>query len=233
VTDESDLDDLLDAAGESSDSPWRICALCPDVLGVSGVGISVVTEAGNRGVVCATDDLSSHVEQLQFTLGEGPCVEAIASGAPVLVPDLADGEGSARSRWPAFTDAAVTSGVAALFAIPLRVGGVRLGAMDFYRSTPGPLSPRELAGAVRAADAAASALLRWHTAGLDILAEGAAGAYQLQVHQATGMVKVQLGVSIEEALVRLRARAFATATPLQDLANDIIARRTRFSLEDR
>lgn len=201
---------------------------------MSGVGISVVTEAGNRGVVCATDDVSDRVEQLQFTLGEGPCVEAISSGAPVLVPDLADADGAAGKLWPAFAEAAAVTGVRALFAIPLRVGAIRLGAMDFYRSTPGQLSTDELAGAVLAADAAASALLRLQTAGFDFLsARQGRSAYQLQVHQATGMVKVQLGVSVEEALVRLRARAFASGKPLQELANDVIARRTRFSVEDR
>jgi hypothetical protein len=224
---------LAEAAAEGAGQPRRICLLCTEALGVNGAGISMVTPTGNRGVVCATDEVSALVEQLQFTLGEGPCVDAVSTGAPVLIGDLADRTGFALERWPAFLEATDAVGVRALFAFPLRVGAVRLGAMDMYRTTPGELPAAELSAALLAADAAALSLLHLDGDGSDFLAALHGGAaYQLQVHQATGMVMAQLGVSVEVALLRLRARAFASGRSVQDLAQDVIDRRTRFSPED-
>jgi hypothetical protein len=225
---------LAQVTAEGPEQPRRICALCVGALGMSGGGISMVTTQGNRGVVCATDEVSAQVEQLQFTLGEGPCVDAISSDAPVLVPDLSDQAGLATERWPAFLDAAAGAGVRALFAFPLSVGGIRLGAMDLYRDRPGELGPGELAAALMAADTAAVALLHLATdTGEHFLTDvPGGGGYQFQVHQATGMVMAQLRVPIEEALVRLRARAYAAGRPLQDIAADVVERRIRFTPED-
>jgi hypothetical protein len=224
---------LAEAAAEGADQPRRICQLCTVALDVTGAGISMVTATGNRGVVCATDDVSASIEQLQFTLGEGPCVDAVSSGAPVLIPDLDDAGDFARERWPAFLSSAAAGGARALFAFPLRIGAVQLGAMDLYRATPGELPEADLAAALLAADAAALSLLHLDAGERDVLGGSDGGAaYQLQVHQATGMVMVQLQVGVEEALVRLRARAFASGVPLQVLAQDVLARRTRFSPED-
>src|SRR5450756_5497 len=69
------------AAGERGAQPRRICQLCVQTLGVTGAGICLVTDTGNRGVVCATGDVSGRIEDLQFTLGEGPCIEAVRAGA--------------------------------------------------------------------------------------------------------------------------------------------------------
>lgn len=224
---------LGEGAAEGPEQPQRICRLCTDALDVDGAGISLVTGIGNRGVVCSTDDLAGRIEQLQFTLGEGPCVDAVSFGAPVLIPDLTDAESFETARWPGFLASASAAGVAALFAFPLTVGGIRLGAMDLYRQRSGDLSDEELAAALLAADAAATALLHLTAGPEDFLSRAQGGAaYQMQVHQATGMVQVQLGISAQEALLRLRARAFATGQPLPELALDVIDRRKRFSSED-
>jgi hypothetical protein len=205
------------------------------MLGVTGGGISMVTTAGNRGVVCATDDISAQIEDLQFTLGEGPCIDAVHAGAPVLIADLNEPGDLRVERWPAFMEGAATAGVRAVFAFPLRIGAIDVGALDLYRDQPGELAADELPAALMAADAAAVALLHLDTARDNVFADDldARSTYQLQVHQATGMVQVQLGITTEDAFLMLRARAFAAGRPLVDVATDVVARRLRFSTEDR
>ena len=137
-------------------------------------------------------------------------------------------------RWPAFLEGAGAAGVRAVFAFPLRIGAISVGAMDLYRDTPGDLATGELPAALMAADAAAHALLDLGSPWDDPLGGSAdfRSTYHPQVHQATGMVQVQLGVTTEEAFALLRARAFATDRTLVQLASDVVARRIRFSTED-
>lgn len=218
-----------------ADGPLRICRQCVRTLAVDGAGIAMVTATGNRGVVCSTNEAAARIEDLQFTLGEGPCVDAVNEGGPVLLPDLEDVDVVGSGRWPAFLAGARTAGVRAVFAFPLRVGAIRLGVLDLHRTEPGELTAEQLRAGLVAADAAAMALL--HQAGdgrPDPFADDLAGGstYHLQVHQATGMVQVQLGVPTEQALLILRARAFASGTPLHELAAAVVDRRLRFSPED-
>jgi hypothetical protein len=224
---------LAEATSERASQPQRIAALCVTMLDVSGAGISMVTNSGNRGVVCATDDIAARIEDLQFTLGVGPCMDAVTAAKPVLVADLADADDLAVERWPAFMAGAAAAGVRAVFAFPLQIGAIVVGALDLYRDQPGELTENQLAGALFAADAAALALLHLDAGSGDPFADDPMtnSDYQLQVHQATGMVQVQLGVTTEEALLSLRARAFFTERPIADIATDVVARRLRFSSE--
>lgn len=222
------------ADADSTAQCQRVCQLCVDVVGVTGGGVSMVTSAGHRGVVCATDEISAQIEALQFSLGEGPCVDAVVSGSPVLVADLDERGDLAVERWPAFMEGAGAAGVRAVFALPLRIGAISIGAMDLYRDQPGELATDQLSAALLAADTAALALLQidyrrdeTFTDNLDVRS-----SYQAQVHQATGMVQVQLGVRTEDAFLMLRARAFAAGRPLIDVAVDVVERRLRFSTED-
>jgi GAF domain-containing protein len=222
-------------AAQPEGRPQAICQLCVETVGVSGGGISMVTQHGNRGVVCATDDVAEQIEDLQLTLGQGPCVDAVQSGMPVLIPDLSQPEDLAVERWGTFIGTAASLGVRAVFAFPLRIGAISVGALDLYRDTPGMLTDQELPAALLTADAAALALLQLGDSRGDRFAddEDARSSYRLHVHQATGMVQVQLGVTIEDAFLALRARAFADGRPLVDVATDVIERRLRFSMEDR
>jgi len=194
----------------------------------------MLTTSGNHGVVSATDAVSAKIEDLQLTLGEGPCIDSVRGGSPVLISDLGAFGDFSIDRWPAFLEGAGRVGVRAVFAFPLRIGAITVGAMDLYRDEPGALADDELPAALMAADAAAHALLHLDDPP-DAPAAGASDfgtVYHPQVHQATGMVQVQLGVSTNEAFVRLRARAFATNRSLVDLAGDVVARRIRFTTED-
>lgn len=220
---------LAAAAQERAVQPLRICELCVELAGVSGAGISVVTATRNRGVVCSTNVVSRQIEELQLDAGEGPCVDAAREGGPVMVPDLDDLGDVLAHRWPVFVTAARAAGVKALFALPLRIGAIGVGVMDLYRDRAASLTDEELSFALMAADAAALSLLYLDGEnGGDPLSPGFRDAH---VHQATGMVSVQMGVPVEEALLLLRARAYASERPLTELARDVVARQLRFSAE--
>lgn len=203
-----------------------------DALGVTGAGISMVTKIGHHGVVHATDETAAQLEDLQLTLGEGPSIDAVMSGAPVLIPDLSESD-IVVERWPAFMKGAAEAGVRAVFAFPLRIGAISVGALDLYRDKPGELAA-QIPEALMAADAAALALLQLESTWDESFGEDmdARTSHQLQVHQATGMVQVQLGVTTGDAFLMLRARAFADGRPLVEVARDVVERRLRFSKEE-
>ncbi|SFP05949.1 ANTAR domain-containing protein [Amycolatopsis arida] len=221
---------VIAARGDGQDSatlPARLGAECLSALPVSGVGVALMTAEGPSGVVlAATDERARQLEELQFALGEGPCVDASGSGRPVLQPDLA-ADGSA--RWPGFGAAVLDAGVHAIFAFPLRVGAIRVGVLDLYRDTPGSLSALDLADALAFAEAATVVVLHLQDHdehGGSALTGPIDG--QAAVHQATGMITVQLGVSLAEALLRLRAHAYTTGRTVSAVAADVVNRRLRF-----
>jgi GAF domain-containing protein len=207
--------------------PARVCRACVDTLSISGAVLALVSHDGAGGTVAATEALSPDVHELQFTLGEGPGVDAFATGAIVLEPDL--GDPTAAARWPAFAPGAQQSGTAAAFAFPLSFGGTRVGALCLYRDTPGPLSSRELADGTLLASIATVVMIAMQSQVTrpadDLHAAIEGGAGPAVVHQATGMAMVQLGVTIAEAFVLVRAYAFAHDRPLAAVAADIVARR--------
>jgi GAF domain len=200
-----------------------------DVVGLSGAGVMLVADQVIRGSLRSNDQVSNLIEDLQFTLGEGPCVDAYQSNEAVLVPNLAD---PGHRRWLAFTPSAVTAGVGAIFGFPLRVGKVRLGALDLYRDRPGALNEEQYADALVMADVAA----HWV---LDVQADAPLGAmpaelelgaeFHLIVHNAAGMVAAQLGTTVTDALIRLRAHAFSHELLLRDVAESVVDRTLRFS----
>src|SRR5688500_991797 len=123
---------------------------------MTGAGIMLMSGDVPRGSVCSTDPVSALIEQLQYDLGEGPCVDAYHLDRPVLEPDLAE---PVTPRWVAFAAPAVASGARAVFGFPLQVGAVRLGALNLYRDQPGPLDDEQHADALVMADVAAQAVL--------------------------------------------------------------------------
>jgi hypothetical protein len=207
-----------------------LCGAAVRALPVKGASVSVMVPAGHRGTVHATDPTAAAIDEWQFTLGEGPAVDAFGDGRPVLVADLQDPALPYGRWWPAFTPAALDAGVRAVYALPQQLGAIRLGAFTLYHDEPGALSPAHLARALQIADTTAIALLH-----LGHGAPGPAGSgqaadgqlYRAEVYQASGIIRVQLGVSLEEAMIRLRAFAFAEGRPVGDVARDVVARRLR------
>ena len=219
---------LLSDIDAPSTGTRRLCEVAAEVTGLSGAGIMLMPGGASAGSLCCTDRVSTLIESLQFTLVEGPCIDAHTSGGSVLEPDLAD---PGRPRWPGFAPPAVAAGARAVFGFPIRVGAERLGALDLYRDRPGPLSGDQHADALVMADVAARAILAMQadappgTLAAELEAEA---DLQLVVHQASGMVSVQLDVSVADALVRLRAHAFATDRLIAAVAEDVVDRQLRF-----
>jgi hypothetical protein len=206
----------------------HVCAAVIAATSVDSVAVTVVLSVVPRETLYASDEVAAELEELALTLGEGPCVDATA-GRMTLVADLTASDSV--TRWPVFAPAAVHAGVGAVFALPLQVGAIRLGVMDLYRTLPGELGREQLADALVLADAACALLL--DAAGGDLPSPDGhrpqpAGPQHPEVHQATGMITVQLGVSAAVALIRLRAYAYANDRRLRDVAADVVGRRLRF-----
>ena len=205
----------------------RLCEVCAEVTSMSGAGIMLMFQDAPQGTVCTTNEVSSQLEQLQYTLGEGPCVDAYREDRPVLEPDLANPE---TKRWLAFTEAAVKIGAKAVFGFPLQVGAVRLGALNLYCDQPGALGEEQYANALAAASIVAQAVLVLQAKAPDgMLAKELerSSDFQLVVHQAAGMVAVQMNVSVTEAMIRLRAYAFGNERRLADVAGNVVDRSLR------
>lgn len=218
------------AALSSGGDAWssaRLCQVCPGIIGADGAGVMLMSGDIPRGSLCSSNEVSQLIEDLQYTLGEGPCVDAYRDDKVVTEPDLAD---PVTRRWVAFTPPALEAGVRAVFGFPLRVGTVRLGALNFYRDSAGPLNGDQHADALVMADVAARWVLEAQAgAPPDAIAqELQIGAdFHYIVHNAAGMVSVQLGISVAEALIRLRAFAFSSDRLLADVARDVVARTLR------
>lgn len=206
----------------------RLCEVCAEVTDMSGAGVMLMSDDVPRGSLCTTDTTSALIEHLQYTLGEGPCVDAYEQGRAVLEPDLAH---PSTLRWLAFAGQAVRAGVLAIFGFPLQVGAVRLGSLNLYRDQPGPLRDEQHADALVMSDIAAQAILVLQADAPPgkLSAELQEGAdFQYVVHQASGMVAAQLEVSIAQGLIRLRGHAFGNDRALAEVAGDVVARRLRF-----
>jgi GAF domain-containing protein/ANTAR domain-containing protein len=222
---------LLGIAGDVGDEralAEQVCRAYVMGLDVDGAAISLLTASTSSQTLCATDATAELLEELQFSLGEGACVEAAVTGRPVLVADMH--HSTEVSRWPSFAAAVVEqSDVGALFAVPFQWGAINLGVLDLYRTAPGSLSDVQLRDAISAADMAALMFLGVRTDSgdgewLDHSVYGRA-----EIHQATGMVLAQLGVSATDALARMRAYAFVEQRLLSDVAHDVVSRRLRFT----
>jgi hypothetical protein len=203
----------------------RVCLAAVKLLSLNGAGLSLMINGELCGTAGVSDPGIASVQELQLSLGEGPCVDAWTGRTVVIERDL---DAPSEVRWPAFAQAGVRVGVRAVFAFPMTLGAIRVGVLVLYRDHPGGLSADELAFGFVLADFATHIVLGLQAgAPADTVHTLLAREppHWAEIHQATGMVSVQLEVSLDEAFVRLRAQAFATETPLRDLARDIVARR--------
>jgi ANTAR domain len=219
---------LAAMASVDGDAPTvidRLCVAAVALLSLSGAGISLMADGQLRGSAGVSESGIAAVQELQLELGEGPGVDVRTSNMPVLEPDLGE---PGVSRWPAFAHAAQDAGVQAVFAFPMQVGAIQIGVLMLYRANSGPLADEELALGLVLADVASQIVLAVQAgAPPDTVHALLAGepAHWAEVHQATGMVSVQLGISMDEAFVRLRAYAFGDGRSLREIARDVVARR--------
>jgi GAF domain-containing protein len=180
------------------------------------------------GTVCSSNALVEKVEEVQYNLGEGPCLDAFNTRQPVVIPDLAAGD---QHRWPGFREGALAEGIRAAFGFPILIGSVCIGALNLYQRRSGPLSDDQFADALAVAHIAGRTVLDWQS----VAGEGSL-ARQLEhlpanravVHQATGMVSVQASIPVNDALALLRASAFSSNRPIHEVATDVVRGELRF-----
>lgn len=219
---------VVGGIGGAGHGSWdRVCVACAEALSVTGVGIVLLAGDDQPALLGISDEVEGIIEEAQFTLGEGPGVDAGRHGFPVHEPDLAV---AGRRRWPAFTIRALDAGAAAVFALPLQVGAARVGALNLYRDRPGPLSREQLTAALAVSDLVTRAVLNLQAGAATgaLAAELADVPFRAVVHQATGMIAAQLGVAVGDALVRLRAFAYAEDRSVDEVAALVVARTLRF-----
>jgi hypothetical protein len=216
----------------------RLCTACVDLFDVDAAAISLVFDGANKGTLGASSESARVLDELQFTLGEGPCVDSVAQRAPVLVADLADPN---EARWPAYGPALLAHDIRSVHAMPVVLAGEYMGALDLFRCGAGSLAVDDLAGALVAAELAEMPLL-------DLLAEDLKAAVEdpesdawtelnrltrVEISQATGMLIAQLNVTAVEALARLRAHAYTVGRSATEVARDILDRKLRLDVDDR
>lgn len=204
-----------------------LCQTSLAILDVAGAGLSIHSPSSAPFSIGVAGPDMATIHELERTLGEGPCVDAFATCRPASEPDLADPD---RARWPVFGREALRTSARAAFGYPLQVGDVSIGALNLYAAVPGELTDEQHENAFVLASVSTQAFLSTFEAGSvdDVDDVAGVGRSQLFVYQATGMVSVQLGVSVDDALAILRARAFAESRPIGELATDVVERRVRF-----
>jgi hypothetical protein len=226
-------DELLAAMGEQRGvgAADRLCEACVTLLGIDAAAMSLVFDGANIGTLGASGTTARAYDEEQFTHGEGPCLDAVARCEPVMVVDLADPD---ESRWPAYGPAMLAHQIRGVYAMPIVLAGVYVGALDVFQADPVMLSVEQVTGVVVAADLAQMPLLDLLDQNLDESARPGSVAWtelnaltRAEVSQATGMLMAQLDVEAPTALIRLRAHAYATGRSATEVARDIVARRLR------
>lgn len=207
----------------------NLCAPYLEKLPITGASVSLFGGAAAETLVCASDALATHLDELQFSLGEGPRWRAVRSRLPVLIPDT---KAAPHPDWPMFHKAIEGTQAAALFVFPLTVGAVDLGVVELYHAEPGPLSRTDQSVAAVLAGQTSWHLLRTI---LTISSPDTDPALEpglmsrREIHQATGMVLAQSGADAAESLLLLRAHAFAHDLTLSATANAVLEGRLSFA----
>ena len=214
----------------------RLCEACVMLFDIDAAAISLVFDGTSSGTLGSSGGPARMYDELQFTLGEGPCLDSVAHRAPVLVADLADPK---LARWPAYGPAMLYHHIRGVYAMPVVIAGEYVGALDLFRAQPSRLAEEQLSGAVVAAELAAIPLLDLMDADLQAAVnDPKSNAWaefntlsRAEVSQATGMLVAQLEIEPAEALVRLRAHAYSTDRTATDVARDILDRRLKLEAD--
>ncbi|MER7864048.1 GAF and ANTAR domain-containing protein [Amycolatopsis japonica] len=212
----------------------HVCAACRDAIGrIDAVGLTLITGTHARISLAATGRMAQLGERWEFSLGEGPGLQAFRNRLPVLVPDLTDPEQIA--DWPVFAGEAAEWGLRAVFAYPVLLGPSPVAVLTLYRGGTGALSPAGHRLAELHAGLAATLLGQ---AGRDLTVIGDCDEVAMLtpqvsvVHQAVGMVMERHGLSADQAMAHLRAMAYTCRRPVDELAADVVQRRISYSIED-
>ena len=218
------LADTLVDDYDAIDLLYRLATTCVELLPADAAGIVLGDARRELHVVAASSEAAQLMELFQLQNDEGPCLDCFQTAAPVSVDDLAD----ATDRWPAFVDAVAARGqFRAVHALPLRLRGQAIGALNLFDRHPGPLPAADLALAQALADVATIGILQEraiHRA--EVVSEQLQTALtsRVTIEQAKGVLSQWLGVDVETAFDRLRAHARAHNLKLVEVARRIVRR---------
>jgi hypothetical protein len=223
-----EIAEALSLVSSSADPDETLCTCCRDLLGIDGVSISLASSL-DLASMCTTDGSIAAFEELEFTFGEGPAVDALASGEPSSPHHL---PGEMAAEWQTRNTAASEVGFSGVYAFPLNIGAAKLGVLTLFSNSTAPFSAAQHDDALTVADALVHVILAAQGStpdGPEPVAFREAGSFRAEIHQASGMLSEQIGCTMADALVQLRGRAYALGKPLAELASDVILRRTRLS----
>lgn len=194
---------------------------CVDVLDVSAAGLMLATPGGDLRVMASSDETMRTLELFEVQSQEGPCLECFRSGRPVLNRDLA----SATDLWPSFAAEALDAGYRSVHALPMRLRGTVIGALNLFNTATGAMGQINVDAAQALADVATIAILQ-HRASLEaqVVNEQLSVALNSRVliEQAKGMVAEREHLNMDEAFNRLRAHARNHNERLSDVARSVI-----------
>ena len=192
-----------------------------EVLEVSAAGLMLVTPEEGLRVMASSSEAMRVLELFELQAEEGPCLDCYRTGEPIADADLAAGD----SRWPLFAREALAAGFRSVHALPMRLRGVTVGALNLFRTDPGTMREGDLSVAQAFADVATIAILQ-HQAALQAQAvnEQLNGALhsRIVIEQAKGVLAERAGIGMEEAFARLRKYARNHNLRLAAVAQDVI-----------
>lgn len=195
---------------------------CVEVLDVSAAGLMLVAPEGDLRVVASSSDAMRVLELFELQSAQGPCMDSYRTGVPVVNHDLA----ADPDRWPQFAPVAITAGFRSVHALPMRLRGVVIGALNLFRTDEGGLDETDMLAAQAFADVATIAILQ-HRAVVEaqVLNEQLHHALnsRIAIEQAKGMLAERAGVDMEAAFARLRSHARNQNRRLADVARDVVA----------
>lgn len=216
LVEDFDVVDLLAHLGER----------CVELFDAAAAGLLLADGQGALRLMAATNEAMEIVELFQIQNAEGPCLDCFHSGEPVQVEDMA----GAAERWPLFVPVATGAGFRSAHALPLRLRGQVLGALNLFRTSPGRLVPAEVTAAQALADVATIAIVQ-HRAAHDAqeLADQLHLALnsRIVIEQAKGVIAEQAGIGMDEAFAHMRGHARRHRRLLAEVAHDVVERRIR------
>ncbi len=192
------------------------------VSGAAAVGIVLSDHRDRVRFMAASSETGKLLELFQIQNDEGPCLDCVTSGTPVVNADL----GNAADRWPVFAPRAIEAGFRSVHAFPMRLREDVIGALNLFGTEDSHFDPQEVRVVQALADVATIAIL--HERNLsqaEVLTEQLQGALnsRIVIEQAKGALAHADGISTSEAFNRLRARARSTHTRLVDVAEAVLA----------
>ena len=194
---------------------------CVEVLDVQAAGIMLAAPDGQLRVMASSSEAMRVLELFEIQAQQGPCFDCYHTGQAVVNQDL----DAANGRWPRFAAEAVDAGFHSAHALPMRLRGSVIGALNLFRAGVGAMGPADLEIAQAFADVATIAILQ-HRAALEaqVLAQQLTHALNSRVmlEQAKGMVAERLNLDMEQSFATLRNHARNHNLRLSDVAQSII-----------